>query len=128
MCGSHDALIVRGNIDVQFVEIDILLVMGSDQVVKSMAGDREHRLAIAFRVVQPVEKMDAARSRSGDTNPEASAEFRITARGKGRSFLVAYLDKANLVLAGAKRFEHPVHAVTRESKDRIHTPFDQAVD
>ncbi len=43
------------------VEVHILLVVRADQIVESMAGNRQHRLAVEFRVVESVEQMDPAR-------------------------------------------------------------------
>ena len=54
MSWAHDALIVSGHIHEQLVEIDILLIVGANQVMKSMARDGEHREAVAFSVVKTI--------------------------------------------------------------------------
>ena len=59
-----DALVVGGDIHVELVEIDILLVVRADQIVKGVAGDGEHGLAVALGIVEAVEQMNAARART----------------------------------------------------------------
>ena len=52
---THDALVEFGDVHVELVEVHILLVVRADQVVESVPGDRQHRLAVAFRVVESVQ-------------------------------------------------------------------------
>ena len=51
----HDALIEYGYVHVQFVEIDILLVVHADKVMKGMPGNGKHRLLVALGVIEAVE-------------------------------------------------------------------------
>jgi hypothetical protein len=51
MRGAHDAFVENRNIHEQLVEVDILLVVHTDQVMEGMARDRKHRLAVALCVV-----------------------------------------------------------------------------
>ena len=57
---AHHALAVGRDVHEQPIEIDVLLTVRADQIVKGVTGNREHRLAVAFRVVQPVQQMNAA--------------------------------------------------------------------
>src|SRR5215831_12692630 len=41
---------------------------------------------------------------------------------------MAHLDKANLVCMGAQRFKEAVDAITRQSKNCIYTPANEALD
>ena len=51
---AHDALIELGDVHIEFVEVNVLLVMRADQVVESVARNRQDRLAVALRVIEPV--------------------------------------------------------------------------
>ena len=62
MFGSHHARVVKRYIHEQAVEINILLGVGIDQIVEVMPGDRQHRLAIEFGIIESVQQMNAARS------------------------------------------------------------------
>ena len=57
---THDPLVERGDVHEELVEIDILLVVHADQVVESMSRNCEHGLAIALRVIQTVQQMNAS--------------------------------------------------------------------
>ena len=60
MIRSHDALIVGSDIHVQPIERDILLSVGSNQIVKLQARECQHRLPIHLGVVQSVQQMNSA--------------------------------------------------------------------
>ena len=60
MCRPHDSRVVLRDIHEELVELDVLLREGADEVVKGHPRDRQHRLAVEFRVVQPVQQMNAA--------------------------------------------------------------------
>ena len=51
----HDPLVVQGHVHEELVEVDVLLIVRADEVVKGVAGDGEHRLAIELGVVESVE-------------------------------------------------------------------------
>ena len=55
VCRAHDPRVVNRDVHKKLVEIDVLLRMGVDQVVKMMAGDREHRLAVELGVIQTIQ-------------------------------------------------------------------------
>src|SRR6185437_14650580 len=77
--GSHDALVVDGDIHVELVEVHILLVAGADEVVEGVAGDGEHGLAVALGVVEAVEEVDAAGAGGGEANAEAARVLGVAA-------------------------------------------------
>ena len=81
---SHDALVVDGHVHEELVEVHVLLVVRADQVVEGVAGDREHRLAVALGVVQAVEQVDAARAGGRQADAEASGELGVAARRRRR--------------------------------------------
>ena len=65
----HDPLVVEGDVHVQLVEIEVLLVMSADHVVESVAGDGQHGLAVELRVVETVEQVNAAGAGGGQQTP-----------------------------------------------------------
>ncbi len=124
----HDALVVDGHVHEQLVEVHVLLVVRADQVVKGVAGDGQHRLAVALGVVQAVEQVDAARPGGGHADAEPAGVLGIAAGGEGGGFLVAHLDELDLVLVRAQRLEDAVDAVAGEAEDRLDAPVDQPLD
>ena len=81
-----------------------------------MAGDGQHRLAVALGVVEAVEQMYSAGPRSGHADAEPVGEFGITAGRKGGRLLVADLNKPQLVLIVAEGFKDSVNAISRGSR------------
>ena len=104
----HDALVVGGHVHEQLVQVHVLLVMGADQVVEGVAGDRQHRLAVALGVVEAVEQVDAAGAGGGHAHAQAAGELGIAAGGKGRRLLVTHLDESHLVLCVRKASKIPL--------------------
>src|SRR5690349_13541541 len=49
---SHDARIINGNVDICFVEIDVLLRMSIDKVMIVVPGDRKDWLPVELRIVE----------------------------------------------------------------------------
>jgi hypothetical protein len=58
----HDAAIVNRDIHEQPIQIDVLLRVSVYEIVVVMAGNRQHRLAVEFRVVKAVEQMNPTRA------------------------------------------------------------------
>ena len=116
MAGSHDALVELGDIHEELVEINVLLIMSSDQVVKSMPGDGQHRLAVAFRIVKPIQKMNSAGSGRRDAHSESAGIFCITARRKCGCFFVSYLNESEFFLMSAQGLEDAVNPIAGNPK------------
>ncbi len=125
---THDPLIVLGDVHVELVEIDVLLIVSADQIVERVAGDGEYRLAIALRVVQAVEEMDAARSRGREADAEASGVLGVAAGGEGSCLLVADLNEGDFLPTFSQRLEDAVDAVAGQAEDGVHAPSNEAVD
>src|SRR4051794_33867611 len=98
----------------QFIAKDAHAAWFQTQVMKGMPRDRQHRLSIALRIVQPVQQMDAARPGSGEADSEASRVLRVPAGGERGGLFVPDLDEANLLLLVAQPLEKAVDAVTGE--------------
>ena len=61
---AHDPLVVDGYVLEELVELHILLLVGSDEVVKRQPGDRENRLAVERqRYNERVQEYNTARRR-----------------------------------------------------------------
>ena len=78
--GSHHPLVEDTCIDEELIELHILLRERPDQIVIMQASESKHRLAIELGIVQPIEEMDAAGSRCGQTHTKSARVFCIGAR------------------------------------------------
>ena len=128
MVRTHDLRVVDADVDEQAVEFDVLLSEGVEQVVKLQAGNRQHRLAVEFRIIETVEQMDAAGARSGEAHTQAPGPLGIGAGIERRCFFVSHLDETDLVLASTQRLDDAVDAVARDAEDRVNFPFEQSFD
>src|SRR3954447_24868403 len=128
MLGPHHADAVGAGVHEQFVEGDILLRVGLEQVVILQAGDRQHWLIIELGVVNSVEQVDSARSRGGDAHAQLAGPFGVSAGCESSGFLMPHLDEADLLLARAKGLEDPIDAVAGYSEHDLDAPVDQGLD
>src|SRR4051794_18252250 len=94
---AHDPLIISSDVHKQLVQIDILLLVGTDEIVEGVSGDREHWLSVALGVVEAVQQMNSARPRGGETNAQTPRELGITASGECGCSLVPHLNELQLV-------------------------------
>ena len=92
------ARVVDGDIHENFVELDVLLGMRVDQIVILQPGDREHRLAVQFGVIQAVQQMNAAGAGSCKADTQLAGVFRIGAGHERGGFFVPHLDESDFVL------------------------------
>src|SRR5438552_16528946 len=97
MCRSHDARVVLRDVHEQLVELDVLLRVGADEVVKWHPGDREHRLSVELRVVEAVQKMNTAGPGCREADAETSRELRVAARHEGRGLFMTQLHEADRI-------------------------------
>ena len=126
--GTHDALIVRGDVDEELVEVDVLLVMRADEIVKCVARDREHGLTVALRVVEAVQQVNAARARCRETDAKAAGVLRVAASSERCRLFVSHLNEAHALLVRAQRLENAVDAIAGEAEHRVHTPRGEPLD
>ena len=104
----HHALVVDGDVHEQLVEIHVLLVMGADQIVKGVAGDRQHRLAVELRIVKSVQQVNAAGAGGREADAQASGEFGVAAGGERGGFLMPHLDELHLSWCVRKASKMPL--------------------
>src|SRR5690606_16240384 len=90
--------------------------------------NRQYRLAVELRVVEAVQKMDAARPRSGQAAAELAGVLRVAAGHKRRRLFVPHLNETYFVLLLAQRFHDAVDAVARDAEDHFHAPVANGVD
>src|SRR4051812_20663060 len=109
---THDAFVIDGYVYKQAVKRDVLLGMGSNQVVKLESRDREHRLAVQFGVVQPIQQVNASGPGGRYTNTQSAGELCVPARHERRGFLMPRLDESNLVLRLAQSLYQTVHTIS----------------
>ena len=78
MSRTHHSLVESGDVHENLVQIDILLVMRANEVMESMAGNRQNGLAVTLRIVEPVQKVNSTRPGCCDTDTQAAGEFGIS--------------------------------------------------
>ena len=74
-------------------EVDLLLVVAAERGARLLADDREHRLVVELRVVEPVQRWIAPGPGGREADAELPGELRVTAGHEGRHLLVADLDE-----------------------------------
>jgi hypothetical protein len=107
----HDALVVTGDINEELIELHVLLGKGSGNVLELHAGDGEDGLLIHLRIVETVEKMNAAGTGGGETHAETPGELGVGAGHEGCRLFVPYVNEANLLLLFAERFHDSVDSI-----------------
>src|SRR3954462_4400123 len=90
--------------------------------MKVMPGDRQHRLPVHLCVVQTIEQMYAAGSRSGQAHAQPPRELGIATRHEGGCFLMPHLHKANLILPRTDRLHDSIDAVAGQTKNDFDAP------
>ena len=132
--GWFDAVPIRYAVAVNSVssimlnKIDILLIMGPNQVVKRMSRDRQHWLSLTLGVIQAIEEMNSARSQGGEANTETPRVLCVPARSERGSLLVPDLNEPDLGFARPQSFKDSIHAVAGESKNYFDAPIDEPFD
>ncbi|MGY4382884.1 hypothetical protein ACVWZ3_010587 [Bradyrhizobium sp. i1.3.6] len=80
-------------------EIKFLLIAPAERVSRLLADDRQHRLVIEQRIVEPGDEMRSAGPRCRDTDAKLAGKLRIGARHERRHLLVAGLHEIDLASA-----------------------------
>ena len=97
--------------------------MGVREIVELHAGDRQHRLAVEFGIVQPIQKVNAARTGGRQTATRLPGVFGIGAGHKRGGLFMANLDESDRVLPFPQGLHDAVDAVARQPE---HTSTPQA--
>jgi hypothetical protein len=99
--------VVNGDVFKNPVQVHVLLSVRIDQIVKVMSRNGENRLAVELGIVEPVQQMNAARSRCRNTGAEAAGVLGVGASHECGGFFVAHLNETDLFLPLAQRFMIP---------------------
>src|SRR4051812_23427112 len=95
--------------------------MAAQGGARRLADDRDHRLVIELGVVEAVQEMDRARSRSRQADADLAGELGVAAGHERRLLLVTDLDELDLVGA-PEGGQDAVDAVTGIAVDALHAP------
>src|SRR5438874_1479740 len=114
---SHDAGVVGRHICEDLVEFHILLGMCVDEIMKLEAGNREHGGTVQLGIVKTIQEVDAARSRSGDTDAKLARQLRISCGRKCRSLLMTDLHKLQILPALSEGLDDAVDSVAGDAED-----------
>jgi hypothetical protein len=119
---------LAGDVLVERVEVDLLLVVGAERAAGLLADDRHHRLVVELGVVEAVEEVDGAGARRGQADADLAGELRVRARGEGGELLVADLRELDLVADLVERAQDPVDAVAGIAVDALDAPFGEPLE
>ena len=126
--GVHDARVVLAHVDVEPVQLDVLLLVGVDEVGIGQTGDGDHRLAVQLGVVETVQEVDAPGAGGGQTHPEPPGELGVGARHERGGLLVANVDEPHLLAALPECLHHAVDAIPGQAKHHLDAPLVELID
>jgi hypothetical protein len=125
--GVHDRhQVLAGDVLEQRVQIDFLLVVGTQRHPLLLADDRHHRLMVELGVVQPVQQVHRAGARRGQAHANLAGHLRVRARRERGALLVAGLDELQLVADLVEGTQQAVDPVARVSVRPFDAPLGQA--
>ena len=120
---------IVGHVLEERLQIDLLLVVAAERSGGGLTDDRDHRLVIHARVVQPVQQVDGPRSGSGEAHSWLPGKFCVRSRHERGQLFVACLDEARALVAGVLEPGHdPVDAVPRIAEHALDAPGTQPFD
>ena len=115
----------------ELLHVELLLEVAAERHPRLLPDDRDDRLVVALRVVQPVHEMDRTGTGGSDADTDLPGELGVRAGHQRRHLLVGRAQITE-VLAGllraSERAVEPADAVTRVSVEPVEVPGDQAVD
>jgi hypothetical protein len=124
MRGTHDPLVIDGDVFKKPVERHILLRVRSNQIVKLQTRNSEYRLAIQFRVIETVQEVYASGAGSRNTTPELSSKLGVAAGHERGCLFMPRLDKPDALLVYPKCLNDSVYAIARDAEYGIDAPID----
>ena len=119
--------VLTGHVLEQRVEIDLLLIVGSQRHPLLLADDRHHGLMVELGVIDAIEQMDRSRTRGRHADTDLARELGVCAGGKRGDLLVAGLDELDPVAHLVEGPDQPVDAVPGIPVDALHAPLTQPV-
>jgi hypothetical protein len=123
----HRRLRERGHVREEGRQIDLLLIAAAERHAALLSNDRDDRLTVELRVVEPVQEMDRAGAGRGEADARLARELRVGARHEGRHLLVPHLDELE-PLAGRspEREDDAVDPVAGIPVDPLDTPLTES--
>ncbi len=123
-----DHLVVLGDVGVELVQVDLLLVPGAQHRGLLHAGDGEHRHVVELGVVEAVQQVDTARPGRRQAHADLAGRLGVRGRHERRRFLVVHQHEPDPVLVPAQALHEPVDAISRQAEHGVHAPVRQALD
>jgi hypothetical protein len=96
--------------------------------VKGVSGNSQNRMAVAFGIIESIQKMNPTGTRRSHADAETPSVLCITAGGEGRCLFVPNLNKSDFLLVRPQRLEETIYTVTRKSKNGINVPLNEPFD
>ena len=122
--GRHVHVLVRDVLE-ERGQVDLLLVAAAERRHRLLADDRDDRLVVELRVVEPVQQVDRAGTGGGDADADLAGELRVPARHERGHLLVARLDELGIAVSAVERAEEGVDPVARIAVDAPDAPLAQ---
>src|SRR3569623_977892 len=113
MCWTHDALIELSYIHVELVQIHILLVVHSDEVVEGVTSNGEDRGLITLGIVETVEKVNAAWHGGCAAHSQTPCIFGVSDGSKCSGGGGPGRGEAQLILMGSQSLEKSIYTISR---------------
>src|SRR4029453_19128949 len=92
------------------------------------ASQREDGLAVNFGIIEAIQQMNAAGTRSCQTYTELASILGIATCHKGGCFFMPHLHKADRVLTYPKGLHEAVDAIAGKTKNDLHPPVTKGID
>jgi len=125
MCRLADEF--TGDVLEQVLQIDFLLIRGSEAGTSLLSDECHDRDVVELGVVKAVEKMDGARSRGRIAKAHLAGEFGVSRGHKGRHFLVTDLHVFHEILGFFQGHVEAADTVARIAINAFEPPFRQPV-
>src|SRR5438045_1905326 len=104
MFRPHNTSAIESDVCEDPVQVDVLLGVSIDQIVKMVTSDCQNRLPIELRVVEAVQQMNSTRSRRREAHTQFACVFGVAAGHESCRFFVPDLNETDAVLSRAQRF------------------------
>jgi len=111
LLGRQDHLAIYAAAPIDVLEIHFLNEIESKLASHHLARDEDHGRAIAVRLIQPIDEMQAARSAAAGHCGQAVHQKRLTLRCQGTRLLMAHVNELDVTATqtGGKRVQRIPH-------------------
>ena len=89
---------VFGDVREQILEVDLLLVGGTERLAALLPNNGDHRHVISLGVVEASQQVDRAGAGGGVAKPDLASKFSVGRGHEGRHLLVAHLHVVHVAL------------------------------